>query len=543
MAYSALNTSVPDLEARLGDRAGTVTGSRKGDAESVSPDDHRRFSAFSALRTFLPLWPLVLGLAFGRAGLIVLSYGSYTHTDEGIFTDGATLASLVVMAVLALTIVLGNLRFHKRRVNRLMRACIAFEALTLFTLAILHLMGLSDNLLRFLVSAFGTLVSSAAIWYWLRRARGCSTTTAAVFVFSALFVSEIEIYVCAMVPITMGYVIAAILVLMQLPCMVWSRTRTQPFQIESPTQATDYFGFAKTALQSTQFLTATAIGVGCLSVVIGFLRGYPNGDSVAFTCVTRVAYGLLTMIICVAIIALVLHERQRIMTVGIFLLMEFLACWALVLYAAFPGMLDIGAVFTTTLNAVMVAFTWYVVIAFMSYGWREPYYYAIAGWMVYMGARALSRIALIEIYQLALNDLFMNAFMGGVLVISTQVIFMQFLGISKIEQEDQEGREKRAGQKQSALSKLMALDGNESFSDVRQVSMQHNAEEMGRQYLLSDREIEVLTLYALGFTQKRVAEELYITPGTAHTHIKRIYAKTGLHSRQEILDYMDKYTS
>jgi len=40
-----------------------------------------------------------------------------------------------------------------------------------------------------------------------------------------------------------------------------------------------------------------------------------------------------------------------------------------------------------------------------------------------------------------------------------------------------------------------------------------------------------------------VAEELSISPGTAHAHIKRIYAKTGLHSRQEILDYMEKYTS
>ena len=67
--------------------------------------------------------------------------------------------------------------------------------------------------------------------------------------------------------------------------------------------------------------------------------------------------------------------------------------------------------------------------------------------------------------------------------------------------------------------------------------------QMGKQFLLSDREVEVLALYALGWTQKRVAEELYISPSTAHAHIKRIYAKTGLHSRQEILDFMDQYTS
>ena len=89
----------------------------------------------------------------------------------------------------------------------------------------------------------------------------------------------------------------------------------------------------------------------------------------------------------------------------------------------------------------------------------------------------------------------------------------------------------------------MALDENESMSELRQATMQHNAEEMGKQFLLSEREVEVLTLYALGHTQKRVAEELFITQGTAHAHIKRIYAKTGLHSRQEIIDYLEQYAS
>ena len=36
---------------------------------------------------------------------------------------------------------------------------------------------------------------------------------------------------------------------------------------------------------------------------------------------------------------------------------------------------------------------------------------------------------------------------------------------------------------------------------------------------------------------------MFITQGTAHAHIKRIYAKTGLHSRQEILDYLEQYAS
>lgn len=52
----------------------------------------------------------------------------------------------------------------------------------------------------------------------------------------------------------------------------------------------------------------------------------------------------------------------------------------------------------------------------------------------------------------------------------------------------------------------------------------------------------MLTLYAMGLTQAKIAEELCIAPGTAHTHVKRIYSKTDLHSRQALLDYIERYT-
>ncbi|MFR5092224.1 MAG: LuxR C-terminal-related transcriptional regulator [Adlercreutzia equolifaciens] len=42
-----------------------------------------------------------------------------------------------------------------------------------------------------------------------------------------------------------------------------------------------------------------------------------------------------------------------------------------------------------------------------------------------------------------------------------------------------------------------------------------NVERMGEHFPLTSREMDVLTLYALGHTQKKVAEELFITPATA----------------------------
>ncbi|MEG0460455.1 MAG: LuxR C-terminal-related transcriptional regulator [Gordonibacter sp.] len=492
------------------------------------------------LRTHMPLWPLIVGLAFGRAGLIVASYGSYTSTDEGIFTDGAMLAALAGLAVCLIALIASKATLSKRITNNLMRVCIVLEMLCLLALALLELIPDSQTVLRFTLSALCTFVSSGAIFYWLRRARGTGTTAAAILVFISLIISEVEIYLCSLMPIVVGNTTAAVLVLVQFPCMIWARKRTQPYALASPTQANDYFSFTKTMIQSKQFLAATAVGIGFLSIVIGFLRGYPTGEAIAFSPATRAAYALLTVGISLVVVILVLKGRQRVLTVGAFLVMELLACAALVAYAAFPDALDIGAVFTTTLNAFMVAFTWYIVIAFMSFGWRDPYYYAISGWLVWLGCRAVARVALLQVYGLSINDLLVCAVMGALVVVSTQVIFVQFLSIARRSAEE---KEEQSQQRESKLAKIMGLDEHENLSSVRQASMEHNAEEMGRQFLLSEREIEVLSLYALGYTQKRVAEELFITQGTAHAHIKRIYAKTGLHSRQEILDYLQQHTS
>ena len=565
---------------------------------------------------YFPLIPSILGLCFARAGLIVASYGSYNHTDEGIFTDGGTLVALSVMGVILIAIAVGKLRLKKPLTNRIMRACIILETACIIALPSLHLLGALDNSTHFLLSAATMFFGSFAIFYWLRRARGCGSTTAVLYVFGALAISEIEIYVCSLIG-NFGFFLAGALALGQLPCMLSARKNKLANDIESFTPNDDFFGFATTLLSSKRFLTATASSIGVLSIVDGFLRGYPDGTPIAFQPATRVAYGLLTIAICIIIISLMMRKCKSVMTVGMFILLELFACAALVLYAAFPDMPDIGAVFTTTLNALLVAFTWYIIIAFMSFGWRDPYYYALGGWIVWLGCRAIARVTLINMQSLSTNDLLINAIMGTCVVISTQVALGQFLKVSQMEADERhdlhvrsmerlekqlsraqadvealtilkdnaggysecsacvnaapvgaggasplqcagvmpiesvdqdetadESRNAQPGSKHGMrLVRLMGLDEGDSIADIRKATMRDNAEQMGKQFLLSDREVEVLALYALGWTQKRVAEELYISPSTAHAHIKRIYAKTGLHSRQEILDFMDQYTS
>ena len=125
---------------RLGARtttAPTPTGAEQNQA---------RNGLEGAAHRFAPLWPLILGLAFGRAGLIVASYGSYTSTDEGIFTDGAMLVALVVLALFLVFIVLSKRTISKHVTNVIMRTCVALEAFVLMALAVFDLFGIGDEI-------------------------------------------------------------------------------------------------------------------------------------------------------------------------------------------------------------------------------------------------------------------------------------------------------------------------------------------------------------------------------------------------------------
>ena len=611
----ATGTVTPASAVAPAPTASDLAGGAGADAAASDSLSSAKTAAF--IKKFSPLLPSIFGMAFARGGLIVAGYGSYVRSDEGLFTDGAMMIAIVVMIAIEALFYFKDFRLNKRLTNAIERVSIVVEALVLLAMVLLGMSGNLSDLGRLLLSAVATLSGSGCIFYWLRRARGCSSLTAAIYVFFALAISEVEIYVCAVTG-TAGFFVATALTLVQFPLMVAARKRPLAESIDTFAQRDDYFGIAKDTQHSNYLLVATATSLGTLFLVVGFLRGYPSGDSIAFTPITRIAYALLTILICVSIIFLLARRRRNVTTVAMFVMFELLAIVALVLYAAFPDQLDIGAVFTTTLNALMCGFMWYITISFMGFGWRDPYYYAFGGWIACLGCRCVARVVFIVGPMPDAEDVFINALMGGLLLVSTQISLGQFLSISRasndrrekqgsrriddlerrlaqasqanvvmvgagipgeegscascdtgcvtradvgptladiLPHEDDAARNAEAHPYANRLQRIMGLDGRPNDrgsgaggADVAaaeaspQEHARRRAEQVGRQFMLSDREVEVLSLYALGWTQKRVAEELFISPATAHAHIKRIYAKTDLHSRQEILDYMEQYT-
>lgn len=64
--------------------------------------------------------------------------------------------------------------------------------------------------------------------------------------------------------------------------------------------------------------------------------------------------------------------------------------------------------------------------------------------------------------------------------------------------------------------------------------------ELAEQYGLTKREVEVTALLLEGRSLRRIQTVLFISEGTAKTHVKHIYAKLGVRTKQELIDFFAK---
>lgn len=91
--------------------------------------------------------------------------------------------------------------------------------------------------------------------------------------------------------------------------------------------------------------------------------------------------------------------------------------------------------------------------------------------------------------------------------------------------------------------KLLAIktDDSDRF-DVKRVShFKQKCNAVAQQFELTPRETEVFVLMAKGRNAESIGEELTISHYTAKTHIYHVYQKTGVNSRQAIIDMVENY--
>lgn len=80
---------------------------------------------------------------------------------------------------------------------------------------------------------------------------------------------------------------------------------------------------------------------------------------------------------------------------------------------------------------------------------------------------------------------------------------------------------------------------NASVTSLMESLVERRCAQMGEEYRLSPREIEVLALLAWGKNARRIEEVLGLSANTVKTHVRHIYTKMGVHTRSELDALLD----
>lgn len=522
-----------------------------------------------------------LGLALAYVGWPIATAGDICGPRDTLLADGTSLVAFVPLLILL--VVLHRIKdTHEETVRRwVVLISVIAQATPLLGMGLLRFAGLCTTTTRFWLCVLLTVATVGAVACWLERARGASTIVAGQFVFTSLLISALLLFILGTLPDGVRALTAGVLALLQLLCFPHAASFVDTNEAE-PHDRDDYYAFMMAGAAGTRFLVAWALGLGAIALVAGFLCGFPDDQPKMLSLPARITNCLLTVMLCLGIIYAARHQKNRMLTVGVWVIMELLAGLALLLYNAFANNLEVGAVAAQLLNTLMTGVVWHFIIALMNAGWRNPFYYADVAWLIWLGAHDLGRLLLL-VLPIGGSNHFTGAFISLLLLISTQIILVKLIDVGRFNSwsaanvsnalssqksvssfpvivspdldyenaplsqnlkqvetipSPTRAEETEVYNRPSALERFLGLDAHSAEYDTHMKAMRVRATRVGELFLLSDREIDVLTLYALGFTQKRVAEELYISPTTAHTHITRIYAKTNLHSRQELLDFM-----
>ncbi|MDR2586628.1 MAG: helix-turn-helix transcriptional regulator [Coriobacteriales bacterium] len=490
------------------------------------------------LSDYRGLAPLICGLALMRFGSIVANYGSYRYTDVNLITDGSNLAGLSLLALPILLLALRQAKLPDKALSCLMIASVALQGLTLLGLILLNLSKAPPHSLYPVFNILHIVGSTGAMFYWVRQTLGSSTPLVVLTAFAAMLISEPLTLVATYLTEVQALGLAAFAVLLQYPCL-WACRQPRIAASLQSMQSVGGFAFERRVMESRPILVVMFVGFALTGLCLGFLRGYPAGQSIAFTDTTRLLQALLTIGVEGFIILIALRGRSWLLIATMWAFLQILISLALVSYAVFPGMLDIGAIFITTANAFMTAFAFYLYALFMNcFGRFDPYVYAFPIRVTWLFARAFARLFLLSLPFVSNNTVLIISLVGFILLTTAQIVFLVFFNRLQ--------NERGAPWQGAAIEEGLPEHKQKSATDALPSSMSRlplrmGVRKIGEQFLLSEREIDVLVLFAMGHKQKKVAEALYISPGTVHAHIKRIYRKTGFHSRQDVLDYIKQY--
>ena len=193
-----------------------------------------------------------------------------------------------------------------------------------------------------------------------------------------------------------------------------------------------------------------------------------------------------------------------------------------------------------TAHALLVVYFLFLAISDVArHSSYEPLAVYAVGWLAYTLPFAVGNMAGSAMAQSAFAP-FITSVAVWALVVSALILLddrslgnqLIFAELNEGGIEDADALAKRAGAAQRAIE--------EAPSTPRTDALRARCQVLARKHGLTSREGEVLELLVRGHSKTRIAETFLISENTVRGHAKHIYAKLGVHSKQELLDVFEK---
>ena len=499
--------------------------------ESVSPE------ARSALA------PALAGLALALASFSLTVQQGHLAGLSPTFDGTATLVTC------AAALAVGAAALHLKRLPKRAIFLITFIAIHVAGIGALGLAFLdatqadAHGLVELALQAASGSGSALLAFFWLRKLRATAATHVSLVVFGAVAAATLLVFFLGIAGPLVRHIATFAFSFAQFATTRASRKTAAPGEA-LPALPELYFGTSVERFSDRGYLAAALTGV-CGMALAGGLAGTLTlsvEGSAGLTVVARIITALTAGAASLLIARYALAERERSLVATIWI-------------ALGAGCTYVGGALGAAVLLLLQAHVCYLAVAFASYGERDPYVYAAGAWIALFGFQVLGAALGTLIGAAAPGDRApVIALMGLCTLAATQLVFTQLLsdparsgnyvpmGVFRFSQAQASADD--AGEPDTGTVPEVATTApvpEAAPAPSPEVYIATSVIAMGQRFGLTGREVEVLTLYALGHTQARVSEELHLSQNTVHTHIKRIYDKTDLHSRQEILDYLNEY--
>jgi DNA-binding CsgD family transcriptional regulator len=498
-------------------------------------DDHREIR--SSLIPYLALLPYVMGMSISQSIVSLVSYepvGGASSNLVGIMISFGT--ALVMLIIFICTVRL------KHWNKGLEQKSVYGSIIVLATASLLLDKSIIANVLvtPLLRSLLFFLCLTTACWcsfYWLRQLAHTSRAAAALFAFGSIIIGETLTFLLHLLPLSTRCSVFALLALSQIILIMFIRNQEAISDV-LPYASDGFFHFVKVNISNSSFLITIAIGVYCVAIPLGMARAYYENLGFLFTVPFHIIFLALVMILSVVWIALINLGKESAYTTLFWIAAQLILALAIVFYSAFPALPQAGALLTRLGTTFIWAFIWFTTIAFINHGWRNPYYYVTAGWFALVLPQNFGYLIADSTLQISGSHQVILAIMSLLLLVSSQVFFVRLFRTSG----NPAPHQLPAKQEQKPLQNFMGLSDEADFSaEHKKTLLEVKLATLGKMFMLTERETEILSLFALGYTQKKVANEVHLSTDTVHTYIKRIYKKTDFHSRNDILDFMQEH--